>query len=167
MAIINKKKARSWMDDNRIITPELVLIKPDVSTTKELLALTAERLLKMNYVKSSFGKAVIKREENFPTGIRVGEINVAIPHTDAVHVNNPAIAMAILDTPIYFGEMGAGKDSKIPVSIVLNMAINDGNEQVEFLRKIMSFIQDQEELKKVLRMIDKNEIAELLNEKLM
>ena len=39
---------------------------------------------------------MITREERFPTGLDTGNFGIAIPHTDGIHVNKPAIAIAIL-----------------------------------------------------------------------
>ena len=48
----------------------------------------------------------MKRESVYPTGLPVGEINVAIPHTDPEHVNNAAICLGILEKPVTFNVMG-------------------------------------------------------------
>lgn len=153
------------MADKEIIKKELILRVPHAKTSEEILTMTADCLRQQGYVKDSFKAALLDREKNFPTGIRVGNINVAIPHTDAVHVLKTTIAVALLEEPVAFREIGTN-DGTVDVSIVLNMAIQDGNKQVDFLRKISELIQNQDCLKEILTADNTEKIAAILNQKL-
>ena len=67
---------------------------------KEVIKQMASALEEEGYVKNTFADAIVKRESIYPTGLPVGEINVAIPHTDPEHVNNAAVCLGILDKPV-------------------------------------------------------------------
>ena len=73
---------------------------------KEVIKQMASALEEEGYVKDTFADAIVKRESVYPTGLPVGQINVAIPHTDPEHVNNAAICLGILDKPVTFNVMG-------------------------------------------------------------
>lgn len=46
------------------------------------------KLKMLEYVEDSFESAIMTREMSFPTGLELGHINIAIPHTDPQHVKN-------------------------------------------------------------------------------
>lgn len=72
------------------------------NTDKEVLKQMASALQEEGYVKETFSDAIIQREISFPTGLPMGGINVAIPHTDPEHVNKAGFCLGILDKPVTF-----------------------------------------------------------------
>lgn len=100
-------------------------------------------LLEVNgFVKESFTKAVIDREKIFPTGLPTQPIGIAIPHTDAEHVNNGAMAIGILKSPVKFVEMGT-VDSTVEVSIISMLAISNPDVLISVLMKLAGSFQDE------------------------
>ena len=134
------------------------------SDDKEVLGKMAEAMFQEGYVTEGFHDAIIQREENFPTGLPTGEINVAIPHTDVSHVNEPGIAIAVLHDPVTFIQMGTD-DETTQVKLVFMLAVKDPNAHLENLQQIIAIIQDTEVLKKLLEVTEKNEIIEIIKEK--
>lgn len=59
-------------------------------------------LVEKGWVKDTYPGAVIEREKVFPTGLPMEAMGVAIPHTDAIHVNKKAVFCGILDKPVDF-----------------------------------------------------------------
>ena len=83
-----------------------------VSDNKEALEILGQNaMLQEGYVMEDFPVAVWQREQNFPTGLNVDGIGVAIPHTEAHHVKKEGIALAILKETVEFGSMEYGKRS--------------------------------------------------------
>ena len=76
-----------------------------------------ETLIKEGYAKESYIQALITREQEFPTGLDVDGVGVAIPHTDVSHVIKPGIAIAVLEKPIDFIQMGSD-DDHVQVEII-------------------------------------------------
>ena len=123
-------------------------------------------LVQGEYVKDSFIENAIKREKEFATGLPLrGKINVAIPHTDIEHVNKPAIAVGILDTPVEFKVMGS-PDKSIQVSVVFLLAIKESDRQLELLKALVEFFQKPEMLLKITTANTAEVIVELLSKQL-
>lgn len=130
---------------------------------REVLRQMAAALQEEGYVKESFSDAIIQRELTFPTGLPMGEINVAIPHTDPEHVNTAAFCLGILDKPVTFHVMGT-EGEQVEVSILFMLAIKRKEDQLENLQKLIEICQEQEMLKTLLAQdIDKiNEVMTAL-----
>lgn len=129
---------------------------------KEILGQMADVIFQEGYVNEGFHNAIIRREENFPTGLPTGEINVAIPHTDPEYVNRPAVCLGILDSPVKFNVMGMENETVL-VSVLFMLAIKKKEDQLGLLQKLIATCQDQEMLK-VIQSGDKKKIDEVLGE---
>ncbi len=129
---------------------------------KEILGQMADVMFQEGYVNEGFHNAIIRREENFPTGLPTGEINVAIPHTDPEYVNRPAVCLGILDSPVKFNVMGM-ENATVLVSVLFMLAIKKKEDQLGLLQKLIATCQDQEMLK-VIQSGDKKKIDEVLGE---
>ena len=81
---------------------DLIKINLDVNDNEEVINELGTMLLKKGYVKDTYINAVIERERILPTGLDLGELGVAIPHTDSQHVNQANIAVGLLKNPIEF-----------------------------------------------------------------
>jgi len=131
---------------------------------EEVIKLLGDLLLKYGYVKESYTQAVIDREKVFPTGLEMpgNGYNVAIPHTDAVHVNKPAMAIAVLDSPVTFTHM-ATDDQPVPVDLVFALALNDPQQVVAFLKDLINALQDHDLRKNLKEASSPSQIVELLS----
>ena len=118
-------------------------------TDQGILRQMASVLQEEGYVKETFSDAIIQREISFPTGLPMGGINVAIPHTDPEHVNKAGFCLGILDKPVTFNVM-ATEGEKVDVSVVFMLAIKRKEDQLENLQKLIAICQDQEMLKALL-----------------
>lgn len=60
------------------------LIMPDLKagSSDEVFQQLGGLLVSEGYCKSSYVQALTEREKDFPTGINMGNIGIAIPHTD-------------------------------------------------------------------------------------
>ncbi|WP_110954975.1 PTS sugar transporter subunit IIA [Anaerosinus massiliensis] len=128
----------------------------------DVLSFLADRLEESGYVKDSYKEGILKRESVYPTGLFTGGINVAVPHTDSVHVKEDAVTVGVLSQPILFKAM---EDSQkdVAVSIVLMLALKEPHGQVKMLQKILALVKEQETLKELLRMQDENRIYESIS----
>jgi PTS system galactitol-specific IIA component len=64
------------------LCPEDVLLNVDADSCEEVLHTVSSHLLDEGKVKQSYEEHLINREREYPTGLALGDINVAIPHTD-------------------------------------------------------------------------------------
>ncbi len=91
-------------------------------TDREVLSAMTDYLCEKGIVKDTYKQAILEREQSFPTGLKTGGINVAIPHADICHVNEAAICVAVLKTPAPFRAMDE-PDNDVPVSLVIMLAL--------------------------------------------
>lgn len=106
-------------------------------------------LQEAGYVKETFIPAVVAREIEFPTGLEAPSIGVAIPHTDACHVSDSAIAIGLLKKPIPFGKMGGCAQETVDVSVVILMAVDHPEQQVPAILRLLGILQDQKAIQRV------------------
>lgn len=152
------------MSKSIVLNEEVVEVNMIVKNRNQLLKIMSEMLKKGGYVRDSYEEAILKREDMFSTGLPTEEIGVAIPHTDAIHVNSPMISLVTLKEPIKFCEMG-NPEAEVDVKIVFMLAMKDSNTQMEMLTNLMGIVQDTKLLKEICES-DKNHLIEIINNKL-
>lgn len=146
-----------------VFDKDLIFLKENFSNREDLLRFLAEKLLERGLVKDSFVDAVLKREEEHPTGIYLGEVNVAIPHTDIEYTNFSSVAVMTLLNPVIFRRMD-DPNSEIQVYIVFMLAIKDPNEYVNFLGTLASKFSNSDFIKRISSETKKENVFEYLNE---
>ncbi|EHI70355.1 PTS sugar transporter subunit IIA [Streptococcus ictaluri] len=102
----------------RLVGTDLINLNVCAQSQSELLASLSDYLLKKDYVLESFEEAIILREKEYPTGLQLENIAVAIPHTYAQHVKKPFIFINRLAKPVSFIQMGTD-DEKLDVKYVM------------------------------------------------
>jgi len=149
-------------DTNELtIDEKIILVKESVKDKEEIIRKLGSLLLSNGFVKESYTQAVYDRELVYPTGLKARVTGVAVPHTDTIHVNKAAVAIATLKNPIVFNGMGA-PETEVSVDIVLMLAIHDPKQVVNVLRKVIFVIEDDEALKKLQAAETKKEIKEIM-----
>lgn len=126
---------------------------PRGSSQKDIIKALASPLINDGMVVADFAEYVIQREQNFPTGLAVEPVGVAIPHTDHKHVLQNAISVGILAEPINFEDMG-GEPEPVPVRVVFVLALGESNKQINVLGWVMDVIQDGDFMQQLLVMND-------------
>lgn len=149
-------------DTNELtIDEKIILVKESVKDKEEIIRKLGSLLLTNGFVKETFTQAVYDRELVYPTGLKARVTGVAIPHTDTLHVNKPAVAIATLQEPVIFNGMGT-PETEVSVDIILMLAIHDPKQVVNVLRKVIFVIEDDEALKKMQAAQTKKEIKEIM-----
>jgi len=148
-----------------LLRKEFILEDLKCRDAEDALRQLGTLLHKGGVVKDTFIDAVIKRERIFPTGLPAAAFDVAIPHTDSLHVKSSAIAVGIVKNPVEFIQMGSA-DIVLKPEIIIMLAIDNAHEQLSFLRKIMSLLQNESLLKEVQAAGSKEVIYELLTNNL-
>jgi len=128
---------------------------------EEVLSFLADNLHQGGYVKDTYKEGILKREEKYPTGLLTGGINVAVPHTDCIHVNKDAIALGVLKEAIVFKAMD-NPERDVNVSIIIMIALKEAHGQIEMLPKILSLVKEQDELKGMLETDDVDAIYQVI-----
>jgi len=147
------------MDEN-LLDEKLIILNLKAKDREEVIKRLSEKLLKYGYVKEGFTKAVLEREEKFPTGLPT-PIPTALPHADAKYSLKPALAIATLEEPVIFYEMGNPKKS-LNVKVVFLIVLTDPKEQVNLLKLLIKFLQKEENIKKFVKTKSEKEIKDFL-----
>lgn len=145
--------------DKSVIVPDL-----EAESWEDVMKSLGQKLIDEGYTKESYIDALITREKDFPTGLDIDGLGVAIPHTDVSHVNKAGIAIGVLKKPVTFIQMGSD-DEEIGVKLVFMLAVTDPNAHIDELQRIIEIIQDKDVLEKLFTVTDKDTIIEVIKEK--
>lgn len=146
-----------------LVSKELIFLDYEASDKEDLITNMSKYLQEKGYVKETFLEAILKRELVFPTGLRGNNLTIAIPHTDAVHVEKPGIFFTRLKDTVTFKEMGLGVDD-VDVKLVFMLLIKNPKEQVSMLSNLMSIFSKEDKVEVLINSKDKEEIYEALLE---
>lgn len=124
-----------------LLKPDLVQFDLDVESQAELFRTMAEKLVDAGYVRQSFADAIAARERKYPTALPTKPEAIAIPHTDAKHIEVPFIAPIRLRTPVAWVEMG-NDEMTHPVRLVFMLGLNKADGQVKVLQALTTKFQE-------------------------
>lgn len=141
------------------ISEDLIVYGVKAETAEEAIKTVGEYLLKGGYVKESYIPAVIQRETDFPTGLQLKTVGIAMPHTAGIHVNTPAVCVAKMDKPVEFGHMG-DPETRVQAELLLMMAIKDPDAQLDTLKKVMGVFTNDEAVQKLMSAGNERELYE-------
>lgn len=143
---------------------ELILLDFEADSSTEVFEKLGRTLIKEGYCKETYIDALIEREKDFPTGINMGGIGIAIPHTDKRHVNHGGVAIGVLKKSVDFYQMGT-TDEKVEAKLIFMLAVDDPKEHLTFLQRILQVLQDQKVLEKVKNVTSKEELIKIIRDK--
>lgn len=145
----------------KLFDEDLVLLDVSAKNSLELLEQLSDFALKKDLVYPSFKEAVVARERNFPTGLQMPAMRIAIPHTDSKHVKSPHVIVAKLKEPVLFKEMGL-EENDILVDLVFMLLINNDGHQVFLLQNIMNLCMNEKISNELLNLNTKKGIYDLI-----
>lgn len=138
------------MSISDIFDEQLIKINVDVKSSDEAIRYASDLFTRKNIVKQGYFEEVIKREREFPTGLKSTDIAVAIPHTFAEYANKNAIAVIRPVVPVPFVLMGT-EDTLEDVQLILPLVIKDPDSHMAFLKKLMKLLSDQKILECIIK----------------
>lgn len=145
-----------------ILDKKLIVINANIKTDEECIKLGGKLLKENGYVSNGYTAAVLKREKEFPTGLKGEEFSIAIPHTENTFVNSPAVACIVPKESVQFRAMGM-PDVFLDCKVIFPLVVKDSKMQVLMLKKMMQIIQNTELLRKILQAKTKSEVLVLLS----
>lgn len=148
------------MDTTPIFSENLIALGMRAVDAADVITQLGRLLQDAGCVRDTFVPAAIERENVFATGLPLGRVNVALPHTDAVHVLHPAIAVGCLQEPVEFHVMGS-PDDVVQVRIVFLMAIQ--NDQVLMLQALCDTLQHPTFIDDLLQAASAQQALSILN----
>ncbi|MBQ9425368.1 MAG: PTS sugar transporter subunit IIA [Erysipelotrichaceae bacterium] len=142
---------------------KIALFHQHAESRDEALKMLADEFIKAGVAKETFYEGLITREANFPTGLSLNNMCVAIPHTDIEHVNRTQVGFMSLDEPVEFIEMGTD-DKVIPVKMMFMLALKEAHQQLDMLMKLMDAFQNDELIDRFYAAENYEDFFELIKE---
>lgn len=140
---------------------ENIYLNVEGNTFEEVLKNVTKSLEEKGYVKDTFYQAVLDREKTFPTGLEFPDYNIAIPHTDAVHVNTNSIVVVKPKNSLVFRDMGTNSKD-LDVKVLLLLLISKNEDQVTVLSGIIQKFANPECYSNILASTSEEEIHEII-----
>ena len=126
-----------------LIKEELIFMNFQADSIESLFTEVGKKLHELGYVKETYIPAIIQREKDFPTGLALENFNVAIPHTDTIHIEKPFVAVVRNQSTIPFIHMGTA-DMKIDIDFFFFLGIKEAHGQVDLLQTLMDRFNNKE-----------------------
>lgn len=142
----------------------LLAIGLDVLSQAEVLEIMGNRFTELLYCKPGYVLALKEREAEYPTGIDIGGVGVAMPHTSGDYVNRPAIGIATLKNPVPFVHM-ATENTVVPVRVVVMLAVNQPELHLGKIKDLLAVIQDKSTMEKLLSAKTTEDFIDIIREK--
>lgn len=120
---------------------EHILIDVEAANMQVAIQKLTAPLVETQCVTAEFADDVWKREMAFPTGLPTQPLAVAIPHADPDHVNQSAVCIGILKSPVRVSQMGTDGSTVLDVTIIFLIAIKEKEKQVAMIQQLITLIQ--------------------------
>ena len=124
-----------------LLKTEHILVDVDAVDVQDAIRKLTAVLVATDHVTPEFAEDVWGREGTFPTGLPTQPLAVAIPHADPDHVNQSAVCVGMLKSPVRFAQMGTDGSTVLDVPIIFMLAIKEQEKQVEMIQQLISLIQ--------------------------
>lgn len=142
----------------------LIFTGMEASDTKEVFEKMGGALIREGYAKKSYIEGLVERERDYPTGLDIDGIGVAIPHTPVQYTNATGTAIGILKAPVSFHEMGGDDEDTVQVRVVIMLCVNDPKTHMDKLQKIIEMIQNRSLLENMEKAEDADTIIALIRQ---
>lgn len=136
-----------------LIRPDFVLHDLDSGDREGVLREMASLLVDRGFCKPSFVEAILARERAHPSGLPMPGPKIAIPHTDAEHVERSVILFARLKRPVDFRSMG-DPEQVLPVQLVSMLALKEKRLIGDLLETLITAYQNEQTLTDLLEAPD-------------
>ncbi len=144
-----------------LISEELIFIDVQANDRTDALKTMAQSLVDRGYCKPSFVAGILDRETLHPSALPMPGHKIAIPHTDAEHVERSAILFARLASPVAFRSMG-DPDQTLDVAMISMFALKEKKRIGDLLETLITVYQDEAVLDQIYNASDARGIFEIL-----
>lgn len=154
------------MDLKSLVDDKLIFLDIDIKNNIEAIETLGQQLLENKCINMQYVKGVCNRELEFPTGVALQHMGIAIPHaTPEGNVYKNSIAMLRLKHPVVFHSM-EDPDELVSVAMVMLLALKDANEHIDMLQKLFAMFQQNEIMNQLLQVPTAEEFQQVMIEAL-
>lgn len=126
-----------------LFDPELIFLNLKCDDKEELLKIMSKRMASKGFVSEEFFRSVIEREDVTTTEIGNG---IALPHGSQFYVNEPKVAIAILDKAIVWDR----EEVDVVFLLAMRMVEQEESKQAQtFYRQYVSLVETNEKIQKL------------------
>jgi len=130
-----------------ILSEALIELRITRSRKEDVIRIMAAKLEAGEYVRCGYSEEVIRRKEIYATGLPT-VVPVAICHTETQHVNQSAMVVGTMASPVEFHEMGS-PEKVIKAEIVFLLALKDPKSHHLFLERMAWVFKDRDSLMRI------------------
>lgn len=145
-----------------MIEKDLVFYNLEFDERKDLLSYISKLLFKKGYVKEAYEERIIEREEQYPTGLMLNGLNIAICHADPDLVNRDAMFIVKLAKPVEF--RNAENFSKLDVELVIGLVLSTGTTHLRALQRVAQLLLDKEVVDRIKNVESETELVETFDQ---
>jgi PTS system galactitol-specific IIA component len=145
-----------------LLRPEHIMVGLEAADAQQAIQALSGLMVQSGHAGPEFAADVWEREQTFPTGLPTQPVAIAIPHADPFHVNQSAVSMGILKTPVLFGQMGTDGSVHLDAKVVFLLAIKEREKQVEMIQQLITLIQSADLLAGITHAEDADQVLELI-----
>ncbi|MDP9859300.1 mannitol/fructose-specific phosphotransferase system IIA component (Ntr-type) [Olsenella profusa DSM 13989] len=143
----NKGQTSFWKEVYAMFFDDkLAAFHASARNAQDVIHIGSQLLLDAGDVKPDFEENILKREQDYPTGLEIGYTGVAIPHTDSRFVNKSQIAFVSLKKPVVFRYM-IDRDKAVQAILVFIIAMSQPHEQADALGDLVGMLSNQKAVK--------------------
>ena len=145
---------------------EIIRQPLEAQTNAEAITKMGKIMQDAGFVEASYVQSVLTREKDFPTGLKLANVCVAIPHAmPEDNVKKSGIGAARLLHPVKFHSM-EDPSQTVEAQILFLLALRDRNAHLEILKRLFLSFQKEDLLQGLLQSKDEGELLEALRKNL-
>lgn len=142
----------------------LIFLHGEETCEEEILKKMGHTMICEGYARDTYVQALLRREKNFPTGLDIHGIGVAIPHTEPCHVKKEGVALAVLKEPVIFRHM-EDEGLSVAVRLIFMLAVLNPEAHLKRLQCVLNIIQDARVLGQLLAAEGQKDIIRIIKTK--
>lgn len=146
-----------------LVREDLILDDFSPGSKEEALERMAGMLVEKGFCKPEFVQAILDREAAHPSALPMSGLKIAIPHTDAEHVNRSALLFARLREPLEFRSMG-DPEERLQVAMISMFALKEKKLIGDLLETLLTVYQQEIVLDSLYRAPDRRAMFHILKE---
>lgn len=142
------------------VKENLVFFNKNFKNRDELFDFMADVLEKEDYVTKGFREAIKERENNYPTGLQLDGLNIAIVHTEAIYSKTDTVFLLKLGEPVIFNNIETLQP--LEVDFVIGLILKDSQKHLQVLQEVSQLLQNKEAIASIKRTESCEELTSLM-----
>ena len=144
------------------VEENLVFYNQRFETQSQLFDFIADELEEKNYVTEQFREAIKIREHNFPTGLQLQNLNVALVHTDVEYSKTEKLVIIKLENPITFKNIETLKP--LEVDFIIGLILKDSHKHLQVLQRVSRLLQNEDIIQEIRQASSHGELTILMQD---